>query len=123
MAKMRPPPAPSALRVAIVSRLRAKWLATALATPTPPMSSVARPTSVRNCEKRSTLRSSCGDALLRLRQSQSVLPAHQAAWLEKTGCAQRGLAAEQTRTEADAADELVRFSGQCRPQLELRIAD
>src|SRR6202044_1113503 len=60
----------SAFMVPITSRLRARWLATALATPTPPIRSVVRPTSVRNWVKRSTLRSSCGEALLRVRISQ-----------------------------------------------------
>ena len=104
------PVAPSALNVAITSRLRSRWLFTALATPTPPTSSAARPTSVRNWVKRSTLRSSCGEALLRvrisqpacgsaarassatawrrassavLRQPQAIVPAHQTARLQQ----------------------------------------
>ena len=67
---MRRPEAPSAFRVAMVSRRRSRWLFTALPTPTPPTSSAVRPTMARNCVKRSTLRSSCGEALLRLRISQ-----------------------------------------------------
>ena len=68
--KTPPPVAPSAFIVAITSRLRARWLATALATPMPPTRSVVRPTSVRNWLKRSTLRSSAGEAFIRVRISQ-----------------------------------------------------
>ncbi len=46
------------------------WLLTALATPTPPTNSAARPTKVRNWVNRLMVRSSCGEALLRLRISQ-----------------------------------------------------
>ena len=58
--KTRAPVAPSDFIAAMVSRLRSRWLFTALATPTPPTSKAVNPTSVRNCVKRSTLRSSCG---------------------------------------------------------------
>src|SRR6187549_746905 len=49
---------------------RSIWLLTALATPTPPTRSAARPTRVRNWVKRLMVRSSCGDALLLLRIHQ-----------------------------------------------------
>ncbi|MGY4484169.1 hypothetical protein ACVWWR_003360 [Bradyrhizobium sp. LM3.2] len=64
------PVAPTAFKAAITSSLWSIWLLTALATPTPPTSSAARPTSVKNCVKRLILRSSCGEALERLRTSQ-----------------------------------------------------
>src|ERR1700727_631372 len=111
MANTVPPEAPSAFMVPMASRLRARCAATALATPTPPTNSVVKPTSVRNCVKRSTLRSSCGDALFRVaaspagagdggwarvlarrhraiaavgrREPQPVLPAHQTAGLQQ----------------------------------------
>ena len=70
MANTRPPLAPSDLSVAITSRLRSRWLFTALATPTPPTRSAVSPTRVRNWVNRSMLRSSAGEALLRLRTSQ-----------------------------------------------------
>ncbi len=118
--------------VPMASRLRAKCAATAFATPTPPTSSVVNATRVRNWVKRSTLRSSCGDALSRradlptgvgkgrLRlfvdrrhgavarvrgEAQPVLPAHQAAGLDEAGGAQRRLADEHARPEADAGRE------------------
>ena len=137
--------------VAIASCLRARWLATALATPTPPTSSAVRATNVRNWLKRSTLRSSCGEALApranvpsgvgerRLRlffdrchcrvaraglgQTQPILPAHQAAGLQQPACAQRGRADEDARPEADPAGELVRLAGERRAQLHHGIAD
>ena len=59
------PVAPSAFSVAMTSRRRSRWLLTALATPTPPTISAVRPTRVRNWVKRSTLRSSRGEALVR----------------------------------------------------------
>src|SRR5262249_47157100 len=49
---------------------RSRWPLTALATPTPPTSSAVSPTNVRYCVKRSTLRSSDGEALARERTSQ-----------------------------------------------------
>ena len=100
------------------------------------------PTSVRNWVKRSTLRSSCGDALLRVRisqpasgncrlgllssaatraarcvacrQPQPVLPAHQAAGLQQAGGAQRRLADQHPRAEADPAGKLVGFARSAR---------
>src|SRR6267378_797177 len=69
MVKTSRPVAPSALKVAMTSRRRSIWLLTALATPTPPTRSAARPTSVRNWVKRLMVRSSCGEALPRLRIS------------------------------------------------------
>ena len=137
--------------VAIASRLRSRWLFTALATPTPPTSSAVSPTMVRNCVKRSTLRSSCGEALLRradfpagfrqlrargcgdrlarriagvaVGQPQAIMPAHQAAGLQQAGRAQRGLADQQARAEADAAGELVGLVGQRGADFEGGIAD
>ena len=137
--------------VAMVSRRRSRWLFTALPTPTPPTSSAVRPTMVRNCVKRSTLRSSCGEALLRLRmsqpasgncaracavtalaaaslvslcrQAQPIVPAHQTAGLQQAGGAQRRLAHQQARSEADAAGELVRLARQRGADLECGVAD
>ncbi len=57
------------------------------------------------------------------RQPQPVLPAHQAAGLQQSGGAQRGLADEETRPEAKAAGKLVRLAGQRRAQLDRDIAD
>src|ERR1700729_3205458 len=153
MANTVPPEAPSAFMVPMASRLRARWAATALATPTPPTNSVVKPTSVRNCVKRSTLRSSCGDALLRVRTSQPA--SGNAAWAAFStavtarsllsvggsrsrycqstrlpGCnspVARGAAPrlgdQQTRPKAEAAGKLARLSGQRRAQLDRDIAD
>ena len=106
---------------------------------------------VRNWVKRSTSRSRLGEALLRLRisqpacgnaalacavtaraaastrvvlrQAQPIGPAHEAAGLQQAGGAQRGLAHEEARPEADAAGELVRLAGQRRAHLEPGVAD
>src|SRR5512141_2562920 len=101
----------------MVSRLRSRWLFTALPTPTPPTKSAVRPTMVRNCVKRSTLRSSCGEALLRPRMSQP------AAGLQQAGRAQRGFAHQQARSEADAAGELVGLAREDSADLERRATD
>src|SRR4030081_237630 len=69
MVKSSRPVAPSALNVAMTSRRRSIWLLTALATPTPPTRSAARPTRVRNWVKRLMVRSSCGEGLPRVRIS------------------------------------------------------
>ena len=101
--------------------------------------------------KRSTLRSSCGEALLRvrisqpasgksrcacfcnavtarvagigLRQAQPVLPAHQAAGLQQPGGAQRRFAHQHARPEAEAAGDLVRLALQRCAQFDRDIAD
>ncbi len=98
---------------------------TALATPTPPTRSAVSPTSVRYWVKRSTLRSSAGEALVRLRigQAQPVVPAHQRAWLQQAGRAQRLVAHEQARPEREAAGELVRLGAEHGAQLEGDGAD
>ena len=126
-----PPVAPSDFMVAMVSRLRSRWPRIAFATPTPPTSSAVRPTSVRYCVKRSMLRSSPGEALLRLRtsqpasgtcalarvdralhggiagvvvgQAQAIVPAHLRARLQQAGGAQRLRADHQPRPETEAA--------------------
>ena len=133
----------------MTSRLRSRWLFTALATPTPPTSSAVSPTRVRNCVKRSTLRSSAGEALVRvrisqpasgncalaaatalrgvaragLRQSQAIVPAHQAAGLHQAGRAQRRLADQQARAEADAAGELVGLGQERGANFDRGVAD
>ena len=151
MVKTSRPVAPSALKAAMTSRRRSIWLLTALATPTPPTSRAARPTRVRNWVKRLMVRSSCGDALSRLRISQPacgqrgsrvvgqrgrgagagggvrqldpVDPAHQAAGLQQFGGAQAGFADQKSRPEADAAAELVRLGLDHAADLECRAAD
>ena len=97
------------------------------------------------------VRSSCGEALLRLRISQPasrqccrrlvdqrgrgaivgrvvgqfhpVDPAHQAAGLQQSGGAQRRFADQESRAEADAAGQLVRFGIDDAADLEGRAAD
>jgi hypothetical protein len=65
------------LSVAMTPRLVSRKARAELATPTPPTISAVRPTSVRNCEKRSMLRDSAGAALSRdwMRQPLSGNPA------------------------------------------------
>ncbi len=137
--------------VPMASRLRARCAATALATPTPPTSSVVRPTRVRNWREALDIafelrrglapradfpagirerglgrfldRRHCAIAAIGRRQPQPVLPAHQAAGLQQPGGAQRGVADEKARTEAKATGKLVRLAGQRRAQLDGDIAD
>ncbi|MEI2736127.1 MAG: hypothetical protein V9G24_15950 [Rhodoblastus sp.] len=72
-AKATPPDAPTALRIAIDSRLRSTKAPTAIETPTPPTISDTTPISAMYCVKRSTLRVSCGETLARVRASQPAV--------------------------------------------------
>ena len=145
------PVAPSALNVAMTSRRRSIWLLTALATPTPPTRSAARPTRVRNWVNRLMVRSSCGEALLRLRISQPasrqrashlvdqrgggaivgrvvrqfypIDPPDEAAGLQQSGRAQGGFADQESRTETDASGKLVRLGIDDAADLKTRAAD
>ena len=69
-AKASAPVAPTDFNVAITGRLRSTKARTALATPTPPTASAVRPTSTRNCEKRSRFLENCGETFERVRTSQ-----------------------------------------------------
>ena len=69
-ATMEWPGAPRAFRIARLIRLRSIAALTALATPTPPTTSDVSPTNVRNCVKRSRLRSNSGETLCRVLISQ-----------------------------------------------------
>ena len=137
--------------VAMTSRLRSRWFFTALATPTPPTSNAVSPTRVRYWVNRSTSRSSCGEALVRVRMSQpacgkcaarlrrhrlgcgvgvvarrqpqTVMPAHQAAGLQQSGRPQRLLADQEARAEADAAGELVGLARERGADLDGGAAD
>ena len=102
--------------------------------------------------KRLMVRSSCGEALARLRISQPasrrgaarassikcgrgaivggvvrqldpVDPAHQAAGLQQAGGAQAGFADQEARAEADIAGELVRLGDDHAADLEGGVAD
>ena len=68
--KIKPPGAPTLFKVAITGRLPSRNDLVAFATPTPPTTRAVRPTSVRNCEKRSTFRVSAGAAFARERIRQ-----------------------------------------------------
>ena len=63
--------APMLLKVAMILRRRSTYVATALAMPTPPTSSAVRPTKVRNCRNRSSVRDTWGDGS---RLSRTVKP-------------------------------------------------
>ena len=65
------------------------------------------------------------DAVIGIRRGkpQAVVPAHQAAGLDQAGRAQRRLADEQARAEADAAGELVGFAFQDCAKLDRGGAD
>ena len=137
--------------VAMTSRLRARWLATALATPTPPTSKrgqadqgeeLAEALDIAFELRRGLVAGAdvpagigklgCGLLLergdgavarVRVRQAQPVLPAHQAAGLQQPGGAQRRLADQQARPKADAAGELVGLAVSARAQLDRGLAD
>ena len=64
-----------------------------------------------------------GIARCRCRQTQPVLPAHQAAGLDEAAGAQRCFADQHARSKANAAGEFVRFAGQRRAQLDHGVAD
>ena len=136
------PVAPSAFSVAITSRRRSRWPLTALATPTPPTSSAVEADQReilrealdvalergRGVGARAHL--PAGFRQLRLRrgrhgahagiggvivgQAQAIMPAHDAAGLQQAGRAQRRLADEEPRAEADAAGELVGLGRRAR---------
>src|SRR6202162_5232577 len=104
----------------MTSRRRSIWLLTALATPTPPTSSAARPTKVRNWVKRLMVRSSCGEALPRLRISQPASGNELDRKRNSLDSNHQDLHSFPTRRSSDLADQSEELGETANGALELR---